>query len=73
MNPETTRLLFFQMAYRPLGRLALIIAFILGLSGNAGAAIASLAVALWMIWSSLLHIMAELGMDIESRGKENKP
>lgn len=46
MNPETTRLLFSQLAYRPLGRLALIGAFIFGVSGHANAAIVSLAVAL---------------------------
>jgi hypothetical protein len=60
------------MLYRPLGRITLIVAFLLVLDGKPGAAMASLAVALWMMWSSLLGLGAELGMELEKQGKETE-
>jgi hypothetical protein len=67
MKAENARVLFFVMLYRPLGRIALLTAFFFGLDGNLRAAIASLAVALWMMWSSLLHLGVELGLEMDKQ------
>lgn len=67
MNPETARMLFFQSYSRILGRASLVAAFLLGADGRSGAALACLAVALWMMWTSLLHLGAEIGLALEKQ------
>lgn len=41
-----------SFVYRVVGRIALITAFLLAIDGKLRAAVASLAVALWMMWSA---------------------
>jgi len=50
-DPETKLDIIKAWIYRPIGRIALILAVVAGIYGRSGYAAACLAVALWVIWS----------------------
>ncbi len=51
--------------YRILGRIALVAAFLLAIAGELRGAVASLAVALWMMWSTQNLINSMMGKGLE--------
>jgi hypothetical protein len=57
--------------YRILGRIALIAAFLLAIGGELRIAIASLAFALWMIWSDVNLNVSMFRLELEERTKQN--
>lgn len=66
LKPQDRLHVRLSYTYRILGRIALIAAFLLALGGELHGAVASLAVALWMMWSSLTLYIAMVGKDVDA-------
>jgi len=58
--------------YRIVGRIALIAAFLLALGSELRWAVASLAVALWMMWSTVIVYITMLGKDVDALNEHQK-
>jgi hypothetical protein len=59
-------------AYRIVGRIALIAAFVLALGSELRGAVASLAIALWMMWSTTVLHIAMVGKAVDALGESQK-
>jgi len=71
-KPEDRFSLILSYFYRIVGRVALIGAFILALYGDLKLAVASIAVALWMMWSAQSLFLTMIGQEVGSLNKESE-
>lgn len=70
IKPEERFKVALSYAYRTVGRIALIAAFVLAIGGELRAAVAALALALWMMWSTQDVFTNILGNDIDLIGRK---